>query len=143
MFQGMLNFKKKFNKEKEEHDKNVICFGCHKERHTIHSCFFLFTHLKGTDVTSRQDRRDKSSKDGFKGRRKAKDLNAIWNVDLDDDNKDSDNKASHSQEANFALMAMVEDISCGMDMETIIMELLRKIAELKKAKTQSSTMMCT
>jgi hypothetical protein len=31
MFQGMLNFEKKFNKEREEHDKKVICFVCHKE----------------------------------------------------------------------------------------------------------------
>jgi hypothetical protein len=71
---------------------------------------------------------------------------------LDDDNNDSVNKASHSQEANFALMAMVEDISSGMDVETIIIsknitdpitiELLRKIAESKKPKTQQSTMMC-
>jgi hypothetical protein len=49
-------------------------------------------------------------------------------------------------------MAMVEDISSGMDVETIIIfknitnpiiiELLRKIAESKKPKTQQSTMMC-
>jgi 4'-phosphopantetheinyl transferase EntD len=79
-------------------------------------------------------------------------MNAIWDVDSDDDNNDSDNEASHSQEVNFALMAMVEDISIGMDVETIIIsknindpvtiELLRKIAESKKPKTQPSTMMC-
>jgi hypothetical protein len=49
-------------------------------------------------------------------------------------------------------MAMVEDISSGMDVETIIIsknitdpitiEFLRKINESKKSKTQSSTMMC-
>jgi hypothetical protein len=49
-------------------------------------------------------------------------------------------------------MAMVEDISSGMDVETIIIsknitdpitiELLRKITESKKPKTQISTMMC-
>jgi hypothetical protein len=49
-------------------------------------------------------------------------------------------------------MAMMEDISSGMDVETIIIsksiidpiiiELLRKITESKKPKTQSSTMMC-
>jgi hypothetical protein len=49
-------------------------------------------------------------------------------------------------------MAMVEDISSGMDVETIIIsknitdpitiDLLRKINESKKSKTQLSTMMC-
>jgi hypothetical protein len=37
MFQSMLNFERKFNKEREEHDKKVIYFECHKERHIIHS----------------------------------------------------------------------------------------------------------
>jgi hypothetical protein len=70
----------------------------------------------------------------------------------DDDNNDSDNEASHFQEANFALMAMVEDMSNGMDVETIIIsknitdpitiELLHKIVESKRPKTQQSTMMC-
>jgi hypothetical protein len=62
MFQGMLNFEKKFNKQREEHDKKVICFGYHKEGHTIHLCFLLFPHLKGTDGTSRQDRKYKLSR---------------------------------------------------------------------------------
>jgi hypothetical protein len=31
MFLGMFNFEKKINKKREEHDKKVICFGCHKE----------------------------------------------------------------------------------------------------------------
>jgi hypothetical protein len=77
-------------------------------------------------------------------------MNVIWDVDSDDDNNDSDNEASHSQEANFALMAMVEDMSNGIDVETIIIsqnitdsitiELLRKIADSKRPKTQQSTM---
>jgi hypothetical protein len=152
MFQGMLNFEKKFNKEIDEHDKKVICFGCHKEGHIIHSCFLLFSHLKGTDGTSRQDRKDKSSKDDFKGRKKAKAMNVIWDVDSDDDNNDSDNETSYSQEVNFALMTMVEDISSGMDVKTIIIsknitdhitiKVLRKIAKSKKPKTQLSTMVC-
>jgi hypothetical protein len=77
MFQGILNFKKNFNKEREEHDKKVIYFGCHKEEHIIHSCFLIVPHLKGTDGKRRQDRKDKLSKDGFKGRRKAKAMNVI------------------------------------------------------------------
>jgi hypothetical protein len=114
--------------------------------------FLLFPHLKGTDGTSRQDRKNKFVKDGFKGKRKAKVMNVIWDVYSDDDNNDSDNDASYSQEANFALMAMVGDMSNGMDVETIIIsknitdpitiELLRKIAESRKPKTQQSTMVC-
>jgi hypothetical protein len=152
MFQGMLNFEKKFNKERDEHDKKVICFGCHKEGHIIHSCFLFFPHLKGTDDTSRQDRKDKSSKDDFKGRKKTKAMNVIWDVDSDDNNNDSDNETSYSQEVNFALMTMVEDISSDMDVKTIIIsknitdhitiKVLRKIAESKKPKTQISTMVC-
>jgi hypothetical protein len=82
----------------------------------------------------------------LKKEKKAKVMNVIWDVDLDNDNNNFDNETSHSQEANFALMAMVEDISSGMDVETIIIsknitypitiELLRKIVELKKPKTQ-------
>jgi hypothetical protein len=79
-------------------------------------------------------------------------MNVIWDVYLDDDNNDSDNEVFHSQEVNFALMTMVEDISSGMDVETIIIskniidpitiEFLRKIAELKRPEIQQSTMMC-
>jgi hypothetical protein len=97
MFQGMLNFEKKFNKEREEHDKKVICFGCHKEGHTIHSCFLLFPHPKGTEGINCQDRKDKFVKDNFKGKRKAKAMNPIWDIDSDDDNNDFDNEASYSQ----------------------------------------------
>jgi hypothetical protein len=47
----MLNLGKKINKERRKYDKNVICFGCHKEEHVIHSCFLLFPYLKGTDAS--------------------------------------------------------------------------------------------
>jgi hypothetical protein len=48
------------------------------------------------DVTSRQDQKVKFSKNNFKGRREAKAMNVIWDVDSDDDKNDSDNEASHS-----------------------------------------------
>jgi hypothetical protein len=77
----------------------------------------------------------------------------IWNMNSDDNNNNSDNEVSQSQEINFTLMDMVKDISSGMDIETIIatnniidfitIELLRKIIESKKFRTQSSTMMCS
>jgi hypothetical protein len=47
-------------------------------------------------------------------------MNVIWDVDSDVDNNDFDNESSQSQEINFALMAMVQNISNDMDMETII-----------------------
>jgi hypothetical protein len=153
MFQSMLNFERKINKEREEHDKKMKYFGYHKERHIIHYCFILFPHLKSSNGTSRQDRKKKSSKDGFKGKWKTKALNIIWDVESDDDNNDSDNEASQLQEINFALMIMVEDLSNDMDVETIIVtknitdpitiEFLRKIVEFKNPKTQPITMMCS
>jgi hypothetical protein len=79
-------------------------------------------------------------------------MNVTWEIDLDDDNNDSDNEVSQSQEINFALIAMIDNILNGIDVETIIaiknitdpiiIEILRKIVESKKSKTQSSTMMC-
>jgi hypothetical protein len=79
-------------------------------------------------------------------------MNVIWDVDSDDDNNDFDNKTSQSKEINFTLLIMVDDISNDMDVETIItiknindpitIEILCKIIQFKKPKTQSSTMMC-
>jgi hypothetical protein len=83
------------------------------------SCFLLFPHLKNNDNNNRQEKKDTYNKDCYKDKRKAKAMNIIWDVN-DDDNNDSDNETSQSQELNFALMAMVEDISNGVDVETII-----------------------
>jgi hypothetical protein len=110
MFHDMLMFKSKFNKEREKRDKKVIYFRCHKEYNTIHSYFLLFSHLKSSDGNTRQDKKDKYINDGFKGKHKSKTMNIIWEVDSDDDNNDSDNEVSQSQELNFALMIMIEDI---------------------------------
>jgi hypothetical protein len=79
-------------------------------------------------------------------------MNVIWDVDSDGENNDSDNEVSRSQEINFTLMIMVEDISSDMDMKIIIttknitdpitIKILRNIVKSKKPKTQSSTIMC-
>jgi hypothetical protein len=119
IFYNMLTFERKFNKKMEEWDKKVICFGCHKEGHTIQLCFLFFL-ISRAMMTTLAKRRDKNLKDGYKGKRKVKAMNVIWDVHSDDDNNDSDNKASQSQEINFALMVMVENILSGMDVETII-----------------------
>jgi hypothetical protein len=75
-------------------------------------------------------------------------MNTIWDIDLDEDNYDSNNKTSQSQKINFALMTMIS----GMDVVIIIatkniidpitIELLYNIAESKKLKTQLITMAC-
>ena len=66
MFQGMLEFEKKYNKEREEREKKVVCFMCQREGHTIHSCFKIFPHLKSNDE-DKQDRKGKSKRDFYKG----------------------------------------------------------------------------
>jgi hypothetical protein len=63
---------------------------------------------------------NKYPKDGNKGKRKAKAMNVIWDVNSNDENNDSDNITYQSQEINFALMTIVEDISSGMDVVTTI-----------------------
>jgi hypothetical protein len=146
IFHDILTFERKFNKKREELDKNVIYFGCHKKRYTIHSYFFS-SHLKSNDDNTHQEKKDKYPKDCYKGKRKDKVMNTIWDVNLDDDNNDSANETSQSQEINFTLIAIVEDISRGMDVETIIatknitdpiiIMLLHKIIESKNPKTQS------
>jgi hypothetical protein len=35
MFQDMLSFERKYNKEREKENHKVICFACHREIHTI------------------------------------------------------------------------------------------------------------
>jgi hypothetical protein len=44
----MLAFEERFNKEREEQDKKVICFDCHKEGHTSTLVFFSFLISKAS-----------------------------------------------------------------------------------------------
>jgi Zn-finger protein len=50
----MLSFEHKFNKEQEDENKKVVYFACHREGHTIHHCFQLFSHLKNEEDEGRQ-----------------------------------------------------------------------------------------
>jgi hypothetical protein len=52
IFQGMLNFEKKFNKEREEHDKNVICFDVTRKNipYILASFFSLISRVPMTQV---------------------------------------------------------------------------------------------
>jgi hypothetical protein len=89
MFHDMFTFERKFNKERE--DEIRISFALVA---AIHSCFILFSHFKSNDGNTRQEKRVKYPKDGYKDKRKAKVMNVIWDANLDDDNNNSDNKAT-------------------------------------------------
>jgi hypothetical protein len=80
-------------------------------------------------------------------------MNVSWEVDSDDDNNDFDIETSQFQELNFTLMIMIEDISSGVDRETIIgsknitdpiiIDILRKIMDTTKGKTQEDNKVST
>jgi hypothetical protein len=53
MFQGMLIFERKYNKEWGEENHKVMCFVCHQEGHTIQTYFKLFPHVKNKDGEGR------------------------------------------------------------------------------------------
>ena len=84
----MLDFERKYNKEREDDNKRVVCFACHKEGHTIQNCFKLFPHLKNKDGEGKQDRRSRQKKDGYKGKQKAKAMQALWSADSDETGDD-------------------------------------------------------
>jgi mRNA-degrading endonuclease YafQ of YafQ-DinJ toxin-antitoxin module len=46
MFEGMLNLEKEYNKEQDEKGMTCIYFSCHKEGHTTHDCFLVFSRKK-------------------------------------------------------------------------------------------------
>jgi hypothetical protein len=73
----MLMFERKFNKYREKMDKKIIYFECHKEGHNIHSFLLHFPHLKNNDDNNRQDKKEKYTKGGYKGKRKVKTMNEI------------------------------------------------------------------
>ena len=73
MIQGMLDFEKKYNKEREGRDKKIVCFMCHKEG---------------------QERRSRSKKDQFKNKKKARALNALWSDDSSESNDEGTDNES-------------------------------------------------
>jgi hypothetical protein len=79
-FQDMMNFKLKYNKEHEEKNQKMICFVCHREWHTIQSCFNLFSHLINKEGERSQDRKSQYKSDGYKSKKKAKAMQAMCNA---------------------------------------------------------------
>lgn len=55
MFLGMFNFERKHNKERTFENKKMVCFACHREWHTIRTCFKLFSNLKNQEEGEIQD----------------------------------------------------------------------------------------
>ena len=118
MFQGMLDFEKKYNKEREEREKKVVCFMCQREGHTIQSCFKLFPHLKSNDE-DKLERKGRFKRDFNKGKKKAKALNAMWSDDSDESNNEKSDSESDHGKTNLALMA-IDDIEESIDIDSII-----------------------
>lgn len=107
MFQGMLDFERKYNKEREEKNKRVMCFACHREGHTIQTCFKLFPHMKSSDGDGQQDRKPRQKYDGYKNKKKAQAMKAL----LSDESEveESDTESENEQEINLALMAILDE----------------------------------
>ena len=147
----MLDFERKYNKEREDDNKRVVCFACHKEGHTIQNCFKLFPHLKNKDGEGKQDRRPRQKKDGYKGKKKAKAMQALWSADSDESEDDeSDTESGNEQEANLALMATVDEKLTILDVDSIIasknitddttIEFLKEMAKSRNKKEDSNNM---
>ena len=117
MFQGMLDFERKYNKNREEKNKRVMCFACHREGHTIQTCFKLFPQLKNEEGERQQDRKPRQKYDGYK-KKKAKAMQALFSEGSEDEQTDTESE--NEGEANLALMAIVDEGSSTIDMDSII-----------------------
>ena len=116
MFQGMLDFERKYNKDREEKSKRVMCFACHREGHTIQTCFKLFPQLKNADGEGQQDRKPRQKYDGYK-KKKAKAMQALFS---DSEEEQSDPESENEEETNLALMASVDEGPSTIDVDSII-----------------------
>ena len=52
---GMFQFERRYNKEREEKNKRSICFMCQKKGHTIHTCYELFSKPRRQESDDEQD----------------------------------------------------------------------------------------
>ena len=101
MFQGMLSFEKRYNKERVLKNKKVVCFSCQKEGHTIHTCYKVFPKLKERSDEGTQERKPKYQKEGYKHKKKAKAMQASWCIDSDNsESEDSDQEENDEQEGS-------------------------------------------
>ena len=97
MFQDMLDLEINYNKEREEKNKRVTCFACHRKGHTTQTCFQL---------------------DGYKAKKKAKALQALFSDESEAEQ--SDTESENEQETNLALMASVDEGLSAIDVDSII-----------------------
>ena len=81
----MLDLERNYNKEREEKNKRVMCFACHRKWHTTQTCFQL---------------------NGYKAKKKAKALQALFSDESEAEQSDAESE--NEQETNLALMASVD-----------------------------------
>lgn len=100
----MLDFERKYNKQREKNNKRVLCFWCHKEWHSIQSCFKLFP--KNKDSGEQQNRRPRPRRDGKQGYKKEKAMQAVQHTDSDYSSGGESNPESEKEKViNLVLMA--------------------------------------
>jgi hypothetical protein len=97
MFQDMLDLERNYNKEREEKNKRVMCFACHRKGHSTQTCFQL---------------------DGYKAKKKAKALQALFSDESEAEQSDTESK--NEQGTNLALMASVDEGLLAVDVDSII-----------------------
>ena len=113
----MLEFERKYNKEREEKNKRLMCFACHREGHSIQTCFKIFPQLKNSDGGGQQERRSKPKYEGYKGKKKAQAMQALFS---DSEAEKTDSESESEEETNLALMASVDEGPSTIDMHSII-----------------------
>lgn len=101
----MLEFEKKYNKKCEEKNKEIVCFGCNKEGHSIEVCYKLFPKKK--EGGEQQDRSYRLRRDDTQRNKKEKAMKAESNFDMDYNSGEKFNSKSENEEVvNLALVAM-------------------------------------
>ena len=149
MFDGMLSFEKKYNKERALKNKKVVCFACQKEGHTIHSCYKVFPHLKEKNDEGNQECKSWYQRDGYKNKKKTKAMQASsWCIDSDSSESDESDEERADEGENLALMAIVTRVNFIEEMEAIIankkitdevtINALMSVARLKEEKAKAS-----
>ena len=146
IIQGMLEFEQQYNKRREEKNKRIMCIVCHKEGHTMKSCYKLYPRDKTEE--GRQDRRPRPSTKRSQGKKMLKCLQAVTSEGTSMSCEDeSEAETSDVHETNLALMANYDEDS-DVDMEKIILrnnitdklaiDILREIAKARNKKGSRS-----
>ena len=153
LFQGMLNFEKKYNKERALKNKKVVCFLCQKEGHTIYTCYKIFPKLKERSNEGAQERKPKYQKEEYKHKKKAKAMQATWCIDSDSSESEDSDQEENDEQENLALVAEVSTTNYVEEMKDIIasknitdeliIAALMKTAEIKEEKRKADVQALT